>query len=178
MIGTALPALILLSLLALSSSPQAMPAIDHPAVTCPATPVSPPVGLEGWARKQPIRAGSTAKTATALQIGSGVTATLLPTPQVTYAVSPQKPGQLGSSGGMFAFTAPTAGRYRVALGAAAWIDVVSGTTSVASVAHAHGPDCTGLRKIVDFDLGPGRYLLQIVGNTTATLPLMVVRSPT
>lgn len=33
-----------------------------------------------------------------------------------------------------------------------------------------------VHKIVDFDLEPGRYLLQIAGNETATLRLMVSRS--
>ena len=71
------------------------------------------------------------------------------------------------------------------LGSAAWIDVLRdptlGTSGVAppipSVAHAHGPDCTGLRKMVDFDLMPGRHLLQVVGNSTAVLPMMVVWMP-
>ncbi len=165
----------LISLLALASGPQAMPSMDHSAVACPSTPVPLPSGLEGWGRRQPVRAGGTVSTATTVALGSGVTATLLPTLQVTYAVPPHKPGEPASSGGMFAFSVQTAGRYRVALGSSAWIDVLSGTTSVTSVAHAHGPDCTGVRKMVDFDLAPGRYLLQVAGNGGATLPLMVVR---
>lgn len=166
-----------------------MPSMDHTEVVCPATPVPLPSGLEEWVRKQPVGAGDTARTATILPLGSGVTATLLPTPQITYAVHAKKPGGPASSGGMFAFTVPARGRYRVVLGSAAWIDVLRdstlGTSGVAppiqspipSVAHAHGPDCTGLRKMVDFDLMPGRYLLQVVGNSTAVLPMMVVRMP-
>jgi len=34
-----------------------------------------------------------------------------------------------------------------------------------------------VRKMVDFDLQPGRYLLQVAGNASATLPLMVARMP-
>ena len=162
-----------------------MSSMGHAEVACPATPVPLPSGLEGWVRKQPVRAGDTARTATILPLGSGVTATLLPTPQVTYAVHAKKPGGPASSGGMFAFTVPARGRYRVVLSSAAWIDVLRdstlGTSGVAppipSVAHAHGPDCTGLRKMVDFDLMPGRHLLQVVGNSTAVLPMMVVRMP-
>jgi len=172
-----LPAILLISLLALAPGLQAMPSMEHPAVTCPATPVSLPKGLEGWARKQPVRAGDTARTATTLPLGSGVTATLLPASQIAYAVRPQKSGGSTSSGGMFIFSVPDTGRYRVALGSAAWIDVLHGTTPMTSVAHAHGPDCTGLRKMVDFDLTPGHYMLQVAGNSSATLPMMVVRMP-
>jgi len=172
-----LPAILSISLLALAPSLQAMPLMEHPAVTCPATPVSLPKGLEGWARKQPVHAGGTARTATALRLGSGITASLLHASQITYAVRPQKSGGSASSGGMFVFSVPDSGRYRVALGSGAWIDVLRGTTPMTSVAHAHGPDCTGLRKMVDFDLTPGRYLLQIAGNSSAALPMMVVRMP-
>ena len=170
-------AMMLIPLLALAVAPQVMPAMDHPTVTCPATAVQLPAGLEGWTRKQPVRAGATAKVATTLPLGVGVSATLLLTPKIAYAVRREKPGGSISSGGIFAFTVPVAGRYRVALGAGAWIDVLSGTTPATSVSHGHGPDCTGVRKMVDFDLKPGRYLLQVAGNASATLPLMVARMP-
>lgn len=164
-------------LLALAAAPKEMSAMDHPTVACPATPAPLPAELEGWTRKQPARAGATAAAATLLPIGVGVAATLLPTPKVSYPVRPEKPGGSVSSGGIFAFTVPAAGRYRVALGSGAWIDVLSGTTPAISVAHGYGPECTGVRKMVDFELRPGRYLLQVAGNGSATLPLMVARVP-
>ncbi|PZU07285.1 homogentisate 1,2-dioxygenase [Sphingomonas sp.] len=147
------------------------------APTCSATPAPPPAGMEGWSKAQSIKGGANPAQATLLPIGSGVTATLLKTPKVDYAVRPEKPGGSVSSGGMFAFVVPAAGRYRIALGSGAWVDVLSGTTPAVSVSHGHGPDCTGIRKMVDFDLQPGRYLLQIAGNAGATLPLMVARLP-
>ncbi|ABE63535.1 hypothetical protein Nham_2757 [Nitrobacter hamburgensis X14] len=57
-----------------------------------------------------------------------------------------------------------AGTYRVALDSAAWIDLVRGRQAVISIAHGHGPACTGIRKIVDFPLAPGLYTLQIAAN--------------
>lgn len=167
-----MPVIILIPLLFLAASPQAA-VMDHPPVVCPVRAAPLPVGLERWARRQPVRAGATAKAATALPLGVGITATLRPTPEITYAARPEKPGASASSGGMFAFTVRISGRYRVALGAPAWIDVLNGTSPVVSVAHDHGPDCTGIRKTVDFDLKPGRYLLQVTGNGSATLPLMI-----
>ncbi|MES3152773.1 homogentisate 1,2-dioxygenase [Sphingomonas faeni] len=105
-------------------------------------------------------------------------ASLLPTPDIIYAAHPAKPGASLSNGGIFAFNVRTPGRYRVVLGAPAWIDVLNGTTPAVSVAHDHGPDCSGIRKMVDFDLKPGRYLLQVSGNSATTLALMVAHAPT
>jgi homogentisate 1,2-dioxygenase len=65
----------------------------------------------------------------------------------------------------------------VALGSGAWIDVLKGKAAMASVAHGHGPDCSGIRKMVDFRLSPGRYTLQIAANGEQTLPLMIARLP-
>lgn len=161
------------TLLALAA-PQAAELMHHEAA-CPATPAALPAGMESWSRPARASAGATAAKATPLAIGTAVTATLLPTPRVTYAMRPEKPGGSVSSGGVFAFTVSTAGRYRVALGSGAWIDVLGGTTPAVSVAHGHGPACSTVRKMVDFDLQPGRYLLQVAGNGTPTLPLMVAR---
>jgi len=166
---------MLTALLLAAAPPQEMAGMDHRAAACPATPAPLPAELRGWPRARPVRAGGTAARATVLPVGEGTVATLLPTPRVTYAVRPEKPGGSVSSGGLFAFRVATAGRYRVALGSAAWVDVLAGTTPAVSVAHGHGPDCSGVRKMVDFDLKPGRYLLQVAGNGTATLPLMVAR---
>ena len=165
---------MLLAVLFALAAPQAAETMHH-AENCPATPAALPAGMEAWSRPTTTRAGANAAKATPLAIGSAVTATLMPTPKVAYAIRPEKPGGSVSSGGMFAFTVPAAGRYRVALGSGAWIDVLSGTTPAVSVAHGHGPACSTVRKMVDFDLTPGRYLLQVAGNGTPTLPLMVSR---
>lgn len=158
-----------------AQAPAAMPAMADAAVACPATPAALPADLAGWTRMTPVRAGSAAATAPALTLDAGARATLLPTAAVAYALAPQKPGDAASSGGIFAFTSPATGTYRVAIGTAAWIDVVHDGKAIASSAHTHGPACSGIRKMVDFTLSPGRYLLQIAGNEGATLPLMVTR---
>ena len=110
-----------------------------------------------------------------VRVGSFARAMLLPAASVTLPVAPGKPAAAGTSSGVFAFEAPAAGRYRVALGAPAWLDVVRGGKALTSVTHGHGPACTGIRKTVDFDLKPGRHLLQIVGSPTPGIDLMVVR---
>lgn len=90
-----------------------------------------------------------------------------------YVVPPEKPGKPATHGGLASFTVATPGTYRVALGAGAWVDVVRDGKAVASVAHGHGPACSTIRKMVDFRLTPGRYLLQIAGNADPVIPVMV-----
>ena len=143
------------------------------AAPCSATPMAPPPELTGWGGKGLIAASP--KEVPQLRVGSFARAILLPAAQVTLPATPGKPAAAGSSSGVFTFTASDAGRYRVALGAAAWLDVVAGDKALTSVTHGHGPKCTGIRKMVDFDLKPGRHLLQIVGSPTPAIDMMVVR---
>lgn len=138
-----------------------------PVQPCVAAPLPP--ALAGWARPRPMVAGASVVQAPTLAVGTAITATLARRP--AYAVPVRKPG----AGGVFAFDVATAGRYRVAAGAAAWIDVVRGGAAIASAAHAHGPDCSTIHKLVDFDLAPGRYLLQVAGSDTPAIALMIVR---
>ena len=65
--------------------------------------------------------------------------------------------------------------YRVALGGKAWIDVVRGGAAVASVAHGHGPACTGVTKMVEFILAPGTYTVQLSGSEADSLALLVAK---
>ena len=94
---------------------------------------------------------------------------------MTYPLAPVKPGAAGAHGGVFAFEITRPARYRVALGGGAWIDVVQGSKALESKAHSHGPECSPVTKMVDFDLKSGRYLLEVSGSPTPTLGLMVAR---
>lgn len=143
---------------------------------CPAV-VTPPAEMSGWASPRPVGAGRNTARATILTPGVAVSARLSSTRDVRYAVRPEKPGGSVSYGGVFAFTVAAPGRYRIALGSGAWIDVLANGKPATSVAHGHGPACTGIRKMVDFDLAAGHYVLQVAGNGTANLPLMVAKLP-
>lgn len=110
-------------------------------------------------------------------VGQAVDAQLRPTPEVRYVLRPEKPGGSVSFGGLYIFTVKQPGRYRIALGSAAWIDVVRDGQALVSMAHGRGPDCTRIRKVVDFSLVPGRYVLQISANGSATMPLLAARLP-
>lgn len=147
--------------------------------SCAASPTSLPPELAGWSSRQPTAAVGKAGDlgAATLNIGTGVDATLKSTGAVQYVVRPEKPGGSVSYGGLFNFTVPRTGTYRVALGSGAWIDVLKGKTALPSTAHGHGPDCSGIRKMVDFPLTPGRYTLQVAANGEPTLPIMIVQLP-
>src|SRR3546814_1700941 len=69
----------------------------------------------------------------------------------------------------------TAGTYRVALSEGAWVDMVRDGTSLPSVAHGHGPRCSGIHKIVDFKLAPGRYALQLSAMQTPQVRVLIAR---
>ncbi|MEP6867814.1 MAG: hypothetical protein ABJA20_04800 [Novosphingobium sp.] len=103
--------------------------------------------------------------------------TLLQTPDVHYPLRPEKPGGSVSYGGLAQIVVREAGTYRVALGSAAWIDVVTGKRGLMPVTFGRGPDCTGIRKMVDFVLTPGRYTLQIAANGTPDVTVLVARLP-
>ncbi|WP_336961775.1 homogentisate 1,2-dioxygenase [Sphingobium aquiterrae] len=150
------------------------------AESCPPSSAAPlPAELAAWTSRSPAVAAADSKALAGAMLSPGraVDARLSPTGSVTYAVRPEKPGGSVSHGGLFAFTVAQAGTYRVALGSGAWIDLLKGRTVIASRAHGHGPACSGIRKMVDFPLKPGRYILQIAGNGDAVLPLMVTRLP-
>lgn len=144
---------------------------------CATTPAAVLPELAGWSTRQPITAADDASglPAAMLKIGSAAEAALKPRADIHYVATPEKPGDPASHGGLFTFMVEQAGTYRVALGAAAWVDVVKGAAALSSSAHGHGPACSGVRKMVDFALTPGSYILQIAGSSGSTLPIMIVR---
>lgn len=149
----------------------------HEACAAPAE-LSP--ALAGWnapakAVTAAARAGQTGKAL--ITSGEAVAVTLVQTPSVRFAAQPSKPGGSVSFGGMLAFDVPEAGTYRVAQDARSWVDVIEDGKVAESVAHGHGPDCSGIAKMVDFKLSPGRHLLQVSANGAQTMKVMVARLP-
>lgn len=161
---------LLTALLMVGAPVQAAPA-------CPAQVIVLPPELRGWNRPHAVRAGGAATGAAKLDVGIAATTTLLPAPRVTPVVTPEKPVDPARYAGILGFSVPIEGRYRVALGSAAWVEVAHDGAAIASVAHAHGPDCSGIRKMVDFDLLPGRYVLQLSDSASASTKLLIARLP-
>lgn len=151
---------------------------DMAPATCVA-PVAPIGALAPWSA--PVQMAAAAREGQGAQarlaIGQAARLALLPTPQVRYPLRPEKPGGSVSYGGLVRIDVAEAGTYRVALGSAAWIDLVRAGKALTSTAHGHGPDCTGVRKMVDFALPPGRYTLQIAANGAPQTTVLVARLP-
>jgi hypothetical protein len=140
---------------------------------------SPPPELAGWhQRTQAVaqhRIGG--DPAPELAIGSAVDLALAPAGDVLFAAPLGRPVAGGDHGGLARFTVALSGTYRIALGAGGWIDVVRAGKPVASIAHQHGQACTGIVKMVDFDLAPGPYLLQLSSVSAGSVLVMIVRLP-
>lgn len=122
----------------------------------------PPPGFEAWSMP-PTKL---------LRLGAPVIVDAQDPKTVKWAIPApaSKPGK----GAVVAFTITKAGTYRIGLSNGAWIDVVAGGKALESVAHGHGPACTELRKIVDFQLKPGSYVLQLAGMPAPTTKVMIV----
>ena len=69
------------------------------------------------------------------------------------------------------------GRYGIAVDGKVWIDLVANGAPLASVGHGHGPACSGIRKVVWFNLTTGNYELALSKAEAASVRLLVVRAP-
>lgn len=165
-----------IALIVLTIATGIAPAAEEMPAAKPAcaASVAPSGELAPWTSPTPVKAGGEAAKAPLLAIGKAAGVTLLPTPDVRYALRPEKPGGSVSYGGLFTLDVARAGTYRIALSTAAWIDVVGKDGALRSIAHGHGPDCTGIRKMVDYVAPAGRYTLQISANGTSQLSVLAV----
>jgi hypothetical protein len=79
--------------------------------------------------------------------------------------------------GSFTFVVTKPGSYAVALDKAAWIDLSLNGKTIPSTGHVHGPQCTTIRKIVRFDLAPGRYEGVLKRSPAASVKLLIAAAP-
>lgn len=93
---------------------------------------------------------------------------------VEYWVAPGKQVEAGKYGGLNNINVAKAGRLKIALNEGAWIDLVKDGVAIPSTAHSHGADCSGIRKIVEFDVTPGTYIVQIVNAPHSSMSAMAI----
>lgn len=141
---------------------QAAPAA---APVCAAT-VAPPAGLEAWS----VAPGMTADV---IAPGKNIALTLQPIDGVTFPLPLERKPAAGTFGGVYHVIIATAGIYRVALQNGTWIDLVRDGKSSTSVGHMEGAPCSGIRKIVDFALQPGSYIVQLSGAKSAQMRILI-----
>jgi len=166
-----------LSIAALMMPPAVAAAPAKPAEACPANPVLPPE-LADWSRNvssktiygygEPRDIGWPALGAARTELS------LHKTESIRYWIAPEREPDVFKFGGMVPIDVKKAGRLVVALDGGAWIDLVHEGAVVKSATHGHGPACSGIRKMVEFDVTPGRYLLQIVNAPSDKIRAMAV----
>jgi len=141
-------------------------AANAPAPVC--VRMEPTPGFENWGHP----------TGTALAVGGEAQLALKPATGVNFKPALARPAKEGTFGGFFPVDVAKPGRYRIALSQGAWIDLVQKRERLKSADHAHGAACSGIAKIVAFDLQPGRYWIQLSQAKEATIGVMVVSSTT
>jgi hypothetical protein len=142
-----------------------------PAYAQPSCPVPP----AAWGTNVALTsATASADLASArLSPDRAATVSLHPVGEVRFTAPPEKRGDASSYGGMLEMDVREAGTYQVSLSAGAWIDVLKDGLAVASTAHGHGEECSGLRKMVSFSLMPGRHVIQLSGNKEDSIRVLI-----
>jgi len=139
-------------------------AADAPQPVC--VRMEPVAGLEGWGKP----AGS------GLALGKEAMLALKPATDVDFKPALARPAKPGTFGGFFPLDVAKTGHYRIALSVAAWADLVGKGERLKLAGHGHAPACSGIAKIVEYDLQPGRYWLQLSGAKQASVGAMLVAS--
>jgi len=139
----------------------AMAAADTPQPVC--VRMATVAGFENWGHP----AGSN------LAVGTEATLALKPATGVAFKPALARPAKDGTFGGYFPIDVAQAGRYRIAVSQGAWIDLVQKGARLKPANHVHGPACSGIAKIVAFDLQPGRYWIQLSAANEPTISVEV-----
>ncbi len=98
-----------------------------------------------------------------LDPGQTATVRLSAQRDLIYPIAPPLTQPPANHGAILSVDIDEPGRYHVALGAPGWIEVVRDGKAVAAAGHSHAAAGSGIAKIVDFDLTPGRYLVTLSG---------------
>ena len=139
--------------------------------------VNLPVELNAWKSLSYVGAAKSAdelSTAT-LEVGKASYVRLNNTPKMKYVVRPMNEGGTVSYGGIFQIDIKESGTYRIALGNASWIDMTKDAKAAQSIAHNEGPKNSGIRKMVDYNLESGTYVLQLSAGADSSTAILVTK---
>ena len=151
------------AMLATATQAQIADPIQSPTASVPSCPSGPVPGFHHFDHPQ----------ATALAVGESARLALTPVIGQSFTPPLGRTPEADSEGGTFPLVIATAGTYRIALSANAWIDLVDKGIALRSTAHTPGPDCSGIAKIVDFALAPGTYQVQLSAAKEKAITVMV-----
>lgn len=123
-------------------------------------------------------AGKAAADAPALELATPYTLVLAAQADVRFAAGPGKASLPdGVHAGLATVRLAHAGRYRVALDTAAWLDVVIGGKIVPSRAFTGRSGCSAPHKIVEYDLPAGDATIQVSAATPEHIRLAITEAP-
>ena len=139
--------------------------------------VNLPVELNAWKSLSYVSAAKNADglANATLELGKASYVGLNNTPKMKYVVRPTNEGGSVSYGGIFQIAIKESGTYRVALGNASWIDVTKDGKPAQSIAHNGGPANSGIRKMVDYKLESGTYVLQLSAGADSSSAILVTK---
>jgi len=163
--------MVLLSLLLGASPLPVISAVPAPVPGSCAAPQAIPEPWTSWRQSGEAQAGTQAEGAPSLILGQPVTAYLTSSEHVQFAAA--RGGDVAKGfGGIFTIATKVQARIGIALSDRAWVDVLDGRQARPSADHGHGSSCSDIRKIVWFDLPPGRHVVQVAGSNVPTLRIM------
>ncbi|SNB56921.1 hypothetical protein SAMN06265338_101528 [Rhodoblastus acidophilus] len=170
---------VVLVCLASPALAQPAPAQETQAPQCPQDAAPLPAELSAWTAPNPMTAATRPEELSRAELKPGVAvkAALAHTPEVNYLARPTKPGGGVAYGGLFHIAIAEPGTYRVALGNASWVDVIKDGGKIESSAHGGGPACSGVRKMVDYPMQAGDYVVQLSAGADAQTGVLVVKLP-
>lgn len=136
------------------------------AQTCP----SP----AGWAKPTRHLAARAPELKFALATGTLNQIGLLPAKSVKLAVGGPRAPRPGSTAGLAALDVTKPGKLDVLLSNATYIDLVRDGRILRSTGHNDFKTCPGLRKSVNFDVVPGRYIVQLTNAREKSVKMATV----
>ena len=146
-------------------------------VACPALATHAPLPAfwGAWSAKaESIDAGVSVIAMPGLFIGKRLTLKLAAMADMSFLIAPSRPAQAGLFGGVASLDIDHPERIGFALSSAGWITVITRGAIQQSVAHERGIACSGIAKIVWFDLAAGSHIVQIENAPDARTSVMVV----
>ncbi len=167
---------ILLGVAMIAQAPEALAQQQSPpptlaGVQCPVI-APPPARLSGWSNHF-VKPGMV-HSRELFRSDLANLVPLKPHERISYPVTPSilKPKLYG---GVYPLNITAADTYGVALGASGWVDVVQNGQIIHSVAGEAGPKCTGIHKIIYFNLQPGAYTVEISNSRIRQVRMLLVR---
>jgi hypothetical protein len=124
---------------------------------------------QDWTKPERHLAARVPEMKFALKPGGTVQIGLLPQEQVRFAAG--KPSRKGYAG-LAAIDVPRAGILQVAVDNKTYVDVVRAGKPLALVGEPKTKGCTGVQKILEFKVAPGRYLVQLSGSPDKTVRIV------